>query len=141
AVGADSRLWIDGTTNLRRWSCKAAVLDAAIDVDVGFREAADFPRYLRKVQVQVPVAELKCGREQMDRSLRKALKADDSTPITHILATFDVVNGGATDSVTVHTIGTLTLAGRENRVKMEVTMTRLSEDGVEARGELPILMT
>src|SRR5690242_13054170 len=75
AVGQDSRLWIEGTSNVSAWSCKATNLDAEIEVELGFREAADFPRFLKSVQVKVPVAELKCGHDQMDKNLRKALRA------------------------------------------------------------------
>ena len=141
AVGQDSRLWIEGTSNLHDWSCKATSLDAQVEVELGFREAADFPRYLKSVQVKVPVADLKCGHDQMDKNLRKALKADDSTQIKYVMATFDAVGGGENNGYVVHTVGTLTLAGRENTVKMDVNATRLNAGGVQARGEVPILMT
>lgn len=140
-VGQDSRLWIEGTSNLFGWSCKATKLDAQIEVELGFREAADFPRFLKSVHVKVPVADLKCGRDQMDKDLRTALKATDSTQIQYVLATFDAVGTGPGDGYTIHTVGTLTLAGRENTVKMDVNATRLTAGGVEARGEVPILMT
>lgn len=139
-VGQDSRLWIEGTSNFHDWSCKATSLDAQIVVELGFREAADFPQYLKSVRVKVPVADLKCGHDQMDRSLRKALKADDSTHIDYVMATFNAVNGDC-DGYVVHTVGTLTLAGRENTVKMDVDATRLDAGGIEAIGSVPILMT
>lgn len=140
-VGRDSRLWIEGTSNLRGWSCKAASLDAQIEVELGFREAADFPRYLKSVQVKVPVSALQCGHERMNRDLRHALRADDGTPIQYVMATFDAVGNGESNGYIVHTVGTLTLAGRENTVKMDVNATQLAAGGVEARGEVPILMT
>ena len=33
AVGPDSKLWIEGGSNLHDWSCKASAIDATIDVD------------------------------------------------------------------------------------------------------------
>lgn len=42
AVGGDSRLWIEGSSNASSWTCTATTVDAAIDVDVGFREARIF---------------------------------------------------------------------------------------------------
>jgi polyisoprenoid-binding protein YceI len=141
AVGGDSRLWIEGSSNVSGWTCMATAVDAAIDVDVGFREAADFPKYLRSVRVKVPVTALKCGHDQMDNSLRKALRADDSTNVAYIVATFDAVKAGVTDSFTVQTVGTLILAGHENTVKMDVRATRSHDDALEAQGELPILMS
>ena len=32
-VGPESKLWIDGTSNLHGWTCKATTLDAAVDLD------------------------------------------------------------------------------------------------------------
>lgn len=140
-VGQDSRLWIEGTSNLRDWSCRATTLDAQIEVELGFSEAADFPRHLKSVQVKVPVADLTCGHAQMDRDLRRALKADDSTQISYLMATFDAVGTDGEKGFVVHTVGTLTLAGHENTVKMDVNAMRLSAGGVLASGEVPIHMT
>lgn len=140
-VGADSRLWIEGRSNLNGWTCRATTLDATIDVDVAFREARDLSRYLRSVHVMVPVANLKCGHDRMDKNLRAALNAGDSTHVPYILASFDAVGTESADSSIVHTAGTLTLAGRENSVTMDVDATELGEGGVEARGALPILMS
>src|SRR4051812_49047074 len=81
AVAPESRLWIDGTSNLHNWSCKATTLDAAIDVDAAAVQiAAAPPKALRHVQVKVPVKSMKCGHGAMDDNLYKALKADDGAP-------------------------------------------------------------
>lgn len=141
AVGADSKLWIEGRSNLSAWTCQATTVDAAIDVDIAFREARDLSRYLRSVHVRVPVANLKCGHDQMDKSVRAALDAGDSTQVPYILATFNAVRTESPESSIVHTAGTLTLAGREHSVTMDVDATGLGEGAVEARGVLPIRMS
>jgi polyisoprenoid-binding protein YceI len=141
AVGQDSRLWIEGTSNVSAWSCKATSIDAEIEVELGYREAADFPRYVKSVRVKVPVADLKCGHDRMDHDLRKALDADDSAQTKYVTATFEAVGNGEDTGSVVHTVGTLTLAGHENTVKVDVNTTRLGVGGLEARGEVPILMT
>ena len=81
AVAPESRLWIDGTSNLHSWSCKAESLDASVEID---RAAAaqldvDVPKALKRVEVKVPVKSLKCGHGAMDDNLYKALNAD-ATP-------------------------------------------------------------
>jgi hypothetical protein len=35
-VVQDSRLWTEGTSNIEDWTCQATMLDAHIEVDVGF---------------------------------------------------------------------------------------------------------
>ena len=142
AVGADSKLWIEGGSNLHDWSCKASAIDAAIDVDAAFLTAESAsPTLLKKVEVKVPVRNLKCGHGGMDNNLYKALKADDTPEISYIMATFDVVPGAARDSFTVKAVGALKIAGTEKPVDMDVTATRLADGSVRAEGALPLLMT
>jgi polyisoprenoid-binding protein YceI len=142
AVGPDSKLWVEGGSNLHGWSCKASSMDAAIDVDEAFLKSSTVaPTLLKKVTVKVPVRSLKCGHGGMDNNLYKALKADDSAEISYILATFDVVEGAKADSFTVKTVGALTIAGTEKSVNMDVSATRLPDGSVKADGELPLLMT
>ncbi|HEY7235894.1 MAG TPA: YceI family protein [Gemmatimonadaceae bacterium] len=144
AVGPESKLWIEGGSNLHGWSCKASSIEAAIDVDEAFvKTTAASPSLLKKVEVRVPVRNLKCGNGKMDNNLYKALKADDAPQISYILATFDVVpdSAAANDSFTIKTVGALIIAGTERTVNMDVTASRLSDGSVRAEGALPLLMT
>jgi len=139
AVNADSKLWIEGGSNLHGWSCKASSIDATIDVDEAFLKATS-PTLLKKVEVKVPVRNLKCGHGGMDNNLYKALKADDAPDISYILGSFDVVPA-AGDAFTVKSVGTLKIAGTEKTVNMDVTATKLADGSIRADGELPLLMT
>lgn len=141
-VSSESKLWIEGTSNLHGWSCKAEKFDAAIEIDA--TAAAEFatatPKALKRVEVKVPVKALKCGHGGMDDNLYKALKADDTPEISYILATFDAAPGEA-DAFTLKTNGTLAIAGKENKLTMEVAATRLPDGSVKATGMVPIKMT
>jgi polyisoprenoid-binding protein YceI len=139
AVAPESKLWIEGGSNLHGWSCRASSIDAMIDVDEAFLKSTS-PTLLKKVQVKVPVRNLKCGHGGMDNNLYKALKADDSPDISYILGTFEVIPG-ASDASTVKSVGTLTIAGTEKTVNMDVTASKLADGSVRAEGELPLLMT
>jgi len=142
SVGADSKLWIEGGSNLHDWSCRASSIEAAIEVDDAFIKATTVSATsLKKVQVKVPVRNLKCGNGKMDNNLYKALKADDASEISYSLATFDVVPGATTDSFTVKAVGALTIAGTEKTLTMDVTAARLPDGSIRAEGALPLLMT
>ena len=143
AVGSESKLWIEGTSNLHGWSCKATTLDAAIDLDavLAAQVSSAPPKALKRVQVKVPVKSLKCGHGGMDDNLYKALKADETPEISYILATFEAVPGEMKDTFTLHTVGALTIAGSENKIEMDVTATRLLDGSVMAKGLVPIKMT
>jgi polyisoprenoid-binding protein YceI len=142
-VGPESKLWIDGTSNLHGWTCRATSLDAAIDLDAALASqvATAPPKALKRVQVKVPVKSLKCGHGAMDDNLYKALKADQTSDISYILATFEVTPGEVKDTFTLHTIGTLAIAGTEKKIEMDVVATRLADGSVTAKGLVPIKMT
>src|SRR5205823_11312997 len=83
------RLWIDGTSNLHGWSCKAETLDAAIELDKAAAAQLDAapPKALKRVEVKVPIKSLKCGHDAMDNNLYKALDADKNAEVKYIMAT------------------------------------------------------
>src|SRR6185503_13769625 len=92
-VSADSKLWIDGTSNLHDWSCKADKIDAAIDMDVAAAASMTVtaPKAVKKVEVRIPVKALHCNHGGMDGNVYKALKADQAPDISYILATLEAV--------------------------------------------------
>lgn len=143
AVSPDSKLWIEGTSNLHGWSCKAEKMDASIEVDAAAAAMLNAapPKALKRVHVKVPVKSLKCGHGGMDDNLYKALNADASPDISYIMATFEAVPGDVKDSFTLKTVGTLTVAGKENKIAMDVVATRLADGSVKAVGMVPIKMT
>jgi polyisoprenoid-binding protein YceI len=76
----------------------------------------------------------------MDDNLYKALKANDTPEISYILATFDTAPGEV-DGFTLKTNGTLAIAGKENKLTMDVVAVRLPDGSVKATGVVPIKMT
>lgn len=143
AASPESKLWIEGTSNLHGWSCKTTEVEAAIDVEraAAGQLHASLPAALKRVEVKVPVKSLKCGHGAMDNNLYKALNADATPSVTYILGAFDVIAGEATDSFTLKTVGTLNVSGRENRVTMDIVATRMPDGTVKATGTVPIKMT
>lgn len=142
-VSPESKLWIDGTSNLHDWSCKATQMDATVELDASAaaRVAAAAPKALKRVEVKVPVRSLKCNHGGMDGNVYKALKADDAPEISYIMATFEATPAEGADTFVVHAVGTLTIAGKENKITMDVTATRLPDGTVKATGVLPVKMT
>jgi polyisoprenoid-binding protein YceI len=142
-VAPESRLWIDGTSNLHGWTCKAEKLEAAVELDKASaaQVALAAPKALKRVEVKVPVKSLKCGHGGMDNNLYKALNADATPEISYIMATFEVVPGEVKDSFTLKTQGTLTISGKENRIAMDVIANRLPDGTVKATGTVPVKMT
>jgi polyisoprenoid-binding protein YceI len=140
-VAPESQLWIEGTSNLHGWSCKATTLDASVFVDSTATDLATaVPGALRRVEVKVPVKEIKCDHGGMDGRLQKALKADQDPEISYILASF-TTSGETPNSFTLHATGRLTVAGVEKPIDFQVEAERQKDGSVVATGTVPILMT
>jgi polyisoprenoid-binding protein YceI len=143
SVAPESKLWVEGTSTIHDWTCKATTLDAAIDVDAAAAQlVAAPPKLLKRVLIKVPVKSLKCGHGGMDDNMYKALKAekDDEATISYIMATFEAAPE-VKDSFTLRTTGTLTIAGVAKPVDIEVTATRLPDGTLKAIGTVPLKMT
>jgi hypothetical protein len=143
AVREDSKLWIEGSSNLKAWSCKATSLEADISVDSSWDRAIsehDFANLVRRVDVKVPVRALKCGNGKMESIMYDALRAGDAAS-TYIVASFEAVRREGADDPFVRTVGTLSIAGTEKPVRMNVRAERLADGTIRAVSEVPIRMT
>jgi polyisoprenoid-binding protein YceI len=140
-VATTSKLWIEGTSNVHNWKCDATTLDAAIDIDAATQLTAAPQAMLKKVMVKVPVKSIKCGHGKMDDNLYKALKADDKSEIVYLMSSFETLSSENKDEFTLRTVGTLTIAGKENPVTMDVAATRFTDGTIKATGTVPIKMT
>ena len=138
AVRPDSRLWLEGSSNLRDWRCEATTLDASIDID---DRAPSSVARVHRVQVRVPAHALTCGRSQMDNIMYKALHVDDTPECRQIVGRFEVVSTSGDRGQSLVMQGTLRIAGRERTVRIPVELEEQRDGTVRARGALPILMT
>jgi hypothetical protein len=142
SVRADSRLWLEGTSNVRDWTCRATQMDATIEVgssDTSSR-AQFHPDVVKGVSVKVPVRSLKCGDRHMEQHMYEALKSTDAAPgfITASIAEISpsVVTGQKTEAEVQ-----LTIAGVQRSVRMTVVSDLMPDGTRRARGTVPMLMT
>src|ERR1051325_2157948 len=61
SVAPESKLWIDGTSNLHGWTCRAEKLEASVDLDkaVAAQLSVAPPKSLKRVEVKGPGKSLK----------------------------------------------------------------------------------
>lgn len=143
AVRPDSRLWLEGSSNLRDWRCDATTLDASIDLDdnASYDASESAIGRLRRVQVRVPTYALTCGRSQMDNIMYKALRVDDQPECRQIVARFEVIPGPNDPDHSLVMQGSLRIAGQERPVRVPVIVEQQRDGSLRAQGALPILMT
>ena len=141
-VRRDSRLWLEGSSNVRDWTCVAKTMDATIEVQpvIDGRNGNAEPPIVRAVSVKVPVRALKCGDRHMEANMYRALKSPPPPAQSFIIAEFSEmplpVSAGPAEAA-----GRMTVAGVERSVRMTVIMDQLPDGTRRATGTVPILMT
>ena len=124
-----SRLWIDGTSTVRSFTCRAGSLEADVET-TSFTPTADIvagKKAVTGVRVRVPAARLDCGNGKMNDHMLKALKATEHPMIGFRLSTYELAP--VTDSVQVTLNGELELGGQTKTIQMR-TMASEVEAGV-----------
>ena len=106
-----SRLWIDGTSTVRSFSCKAIEVTAVVDANgpSAIAQLLTGDKGVNAVHVTVPAERLDCGNGTMNEHMRKALKVADNKSIEFRLTDYDVVRGAEGIAGTIN--GTLKLGG------------------------------
>jgi hypothetical protein len=143
-VRADSRLWLEGTSNVRDWTCKATSMEALIAIDAASADSRDnvaVAKSLRGVDVIVPVRMLKCGDRHMEANMYTALKAPELPAMSYIVADFELTTKSADDGLTIEATGKMSIAGVERPVTITVKTERLPDGTRRARGTVPIRMS
>jgi len=143
-VRADSRLWLEGTSNVKDWTCRATSMEALIAIDAASADSHDnvaVSKSLRGVDVIVPVRMLKCGDRHMEANMYTALKAPELPEMSYIVADFELAPVLTDDGMTIEATGKMSIAGVERPVRMTVKTERLPDGTRRARGTVPIRMS
>ena len=106
-----SRLWIDGTSSIRSFSCKAAEVSAVVEATGpnAIPQLLLADKGVKSVRVTVPAERLDCGNGTMNEHMRKAIKLSEFNSIEFRLTDYDVARSADGVSGTIN--GTLLLGG------------------------------
>jgi polyisoprenoid-binding protein YceI len=106
----ESKLWVEGGSSIKAWSCKAGDVNAVVDgAPNAVAQVAAGEKGVRSVKVTIASEKMDCGNGTMNDHMKKALKVSDVPTIEFKLASYDIARG--TDGVTGTLNGTLTLGG------------------------------
>lgn len=146
-LAPESRLWVDGTSTLRSFQCRATSFTADVETQApeAVRAVLAGEQAVRTVDVRVPAAALDCGNGKMNDHMWKALKAKEHAVIEFRLASYETTRSA--DGITGRITGVLTLGGVQQTITMQGAATdggdgslrvvgshelRMSEYGLEA---------
>jgi polyisoprenoid-binding protein YceI len=138
----ESKLWVDGTSSVRAYSCKATTLQGNVAATGSDASLAipELQKAVRTVDLTVPVQSLECGNGTMNGHLRNALKATENPAIKFRVAQYDVVPGGANQG-TVKLKGNLTIAGQEKPITVDASVASEAGGALRVKGSKEILMS
>lgn len=136
----ESRLWFEGTSTVRDWSCKAPSIQAAIDAESGAPAAVlDGRKAVRTVDLTFPVASLDCqnGNRTMNNHMRNALNATQHQNIRFTLNEYTLAKASTT---TGSLQGTLMINGQTRPITVPVQFAN-AEGALRVTGSYPLAMT
>lgn len=141
-IQPDSRVWVEGGSTVRDWTCTAAEVAGNVVPAAGATSLAveGLGTAVESVELRIPVAALACGNGTMDSHMKKALKAGDHGTIVFRMSKYSAavpVDGTAA----LELRGTLSLAGAEQPVVIQAEATRESDGTLRIRGSQPITMS
>jgi polyisoprenoid-binding protein YceI len=137
----ESKLWVQGTSSVRSYTCRAARVDGSVATQPGSTSLAiaDLENTVKGAEISVSVAGMECGNATMNAHMRKALKGDTSPRITYRITSYDVAPAGEAEG-SVKLNGTLTIAGTEKPVSIDATAT-MELGRLRVRGSKQFRMT
>ena len=138
-LAAESRVWFDGKSTVRDWSCKATQIDATIDADVGaVAGVLKGQKAVKTVTLTFPAAKLDCANGTMNGHMMKALNAPKHPNITFTMSAYEL-NAAAPVKGTLS--GTLTINGVTKPITMPAAFASAAAGALRATGKYVLTMT
>lgn len=139
----ESRLWLEGSSNLHDWSCDATEVSAEMIVRTNRDSStqAETPTTVDRVTVSVPVQRIECANRQMNGNLRKTLRAKDHPVIEFSMTGGELGAPAEKGRLTVSARGDLTVAGTTLAIALEAEGRDTGDGALRITGAQEILMT
>ncbi len=130
-LSKESKLWIEGTSTMKSFSCAASKVDVSVSSEPG-----SSPNDLvQSASLIVPVASLDCKNGTMNSHMRKALKADKNPQISWRMSSYRVTG---TDVVIK---GLLSIAGTEKALELKATGNADNDGTIRIKGSTKFKMS
>jgi polyisoprenoid-binding protein YceI len=140
-VRLESRVWITGSSNIRRFTCRAGGVSGsvALRADATQRALVAGRNVAEKPSLTVPFTRLDCGIGIMNRHLQQAVHADLHPDVSFRLERYeaDIVS----DVPTVHMVGRLDIAGIEKLIVADARLVADPSGMLRVQGVFVLRMT
>jgi polyisoprenoid-binding protein YceI len=137
----ESRVWINGSSTVRSFECKAGALDVQIATTAtdAVRATIAGEKAIGAVEVKIPAEQLECGNGTMNDHMRKALKAKDNPTIAFRMTSYELAK--TADGAKATLTGTLSLGGTERPITVAADAKAIDGETLRVAGTHEIRMT
>ena len=139
-LAGESKLWFDGKSTVRDWSCKATAIEAAIDAS-GATAVADVLKGQKAVTTATltfPTEKLDCANGTMNGHMLKALNATKHPNITFALSSYELTAATPTKGTLQ---GTLTINGVAKAITLPAEFAAGTAGALRVTGSYALKMT
>ena len=139
-LAPESRIWVEGTSTLRSFTCKATTFDAAVIVadSASIRGVLSGEKAVATMRLDVPTSRLECGNGTMNSHMLTALKAKDNPLIGFRLEAYELAKAAEGQKGTLS--GVLSIGGVEKPVSVTVDLTEGTEGALHVSGAYDLSM-
>lgn len=135
-VPAESKVAIDGRSNVNKFTCVAARVEGSGEI-VGRTQASE-----SRGKVEIPVEAFDCRNDRMNKDLFDALKGDEHPFIAYRLEDVRVVDEALENGAALlEAEGTIWVAGVGRSIRTRVVGDRLANGYLRAAGTLDLSMS
>lgn len=131
SLSKESKIWIEGTSTMKSFSCTATRIDVSVSAEPG----AAPNDLVESATLVVPVAALDCRNATMNDHMRKALKAASNPRISWKLNSYRV------EGTAVVMNGLLTIAGTEKPIELRATGAADPDGTIRVKGSTKFKMS
>jgi polyisoprenoid-binding protein YceI len=140
-----SMMKIDGTSTIHDYTVESKVIGGTMELDSNFPldPTKDAPKDLKvtpKVNVKIPVRQLKSGKSLMDTVMHNAMKAEQHPTIEYTLLEM-TPKGKANGAMAFGTKGVIKCAGVAKTNEFDVIMSKVEDNKIKVTGSTKVKMT
>lgn len=142
----ESRLWLEGNTNIHNYSCAADTLSGFGKLmDAEKPEGTVTEHGKVSINVEIPVYKLDCGKKAMNKDMFEALQAEKHPRITYSLDEAQFVNivkdEHDVEWMNIYTTGVINVAGVNKDIEVNILGKVLDNNRFHVKGEKELDMT
>ena len=138
-LAPESKLWLEGTSNVRNFKCTSTALQATVDAGAdAVRAVLTGNKAVKSVELVVPVKTLDCSNGTMNGHMLEALKAKEHADISFKLVSYELAKGDSSENGTLN--GVLNINGTDQTIALPVTLVASAGGALRVTGKYELNM-